>query len=200
MLGQGRFKNAVAMGLLATLGLALAGEVRAAGENPRVVLETSLGPITIELDPARAPTTVENFLKYVDSGYYDNLVFHRVIPGFMVQAGGYDDQLEEKLNGQRPPIKNEGNNGLKNERGTIAMARRSQPDSASAQFFINLVDNSRNLGPGGVDEYGYAVFGKVVDGMGVVDKIAAVQTGMKKGMANVPLRPVYLKSIKRAKG
>lgn len=136
-------------------------------------------------------------MKYVDSGYYDGLVFHRVMPGFMIQGGGLDDQLVEKFTGQRPPIKNEGSNGLKNERGTLAMARRSDPNSATSQFFINHVDNSPKLGPGGVDDYGYAVFGKVIDGMDVVDKIAQVPTGQRKGMANVPIRPVYLKSAKR---
>ncbi len=200
MSAQGRFKIGVLSGLAAFLGLTMLGAalaVAAAADNPQVVLDTSMGPITVELDPAKAPVTVDNFLKYVDSGYYDGLVFHRVMPGFMIQGGGLDDQLNEKSTGQRPPIRNEGSNGLKNERGTVAMARTRDANSATSQFFINLVDNGRNLGPGGVDEYGYAVFGKVIDGMDVVDKIAQEPTGKRKLMSDVPVRSVYLKSAKR---
>jgi len=167
----------------------------AADDKPVVVLETTAGTITIELDHAKAPITVENFLKYVDSGFYDNLIFHRVMKGFMIQGGGMDDKMREK--DTNPPIKNEASNGLKNERGTIAMARTSNPNSATAQFFINHADNSRNLGPGGVDAYGYAVFGKVTDGMDVVDKIANMATGTRAGHGDVPLQPIYIKSAKR---
>ncbi|MCA1684652.1 MAG: peptidyl-prolyl cis-trans isomerase [Planctomycetia bacterium] len=187
----------VCLGVVALCGPHALEAGAAAADNPVVVLDTTLGAITIELDQARAPVTVDNFLKYVDSGFYDNLVFHRVMPDFMVQGGGLDDKLREKSDGLRPPIKNEAGNGLTNQRGTLAMARTSNPNSATAQFFINLVDNSRNLGPGGVDDYGYAVFGKVTDGMDVVDKIAQVQTAQRGPHGNVPLRPVYIKSARR---
>jgi len=187
------------LGALAFFGLfaliAVDAGAAADDDKPIVVLETSMGPITIELDKAKAPITVENFLKYVDAGFYDNLIFHRVMPGFMIQGGGMDDKMQEKAT--NPQIKNEASNGLKNERGTLAMARTSNPNSATAQFFINLVDNSRNLGPGGVDPFGYAVFGKVIDGMDTVDKIAKVQTGQRGGHGDVPVQPVYIKSAKR---
>ncbi len=164
-------------------------------DKPIVVLETSMGPITIELDKTKAPITVENFLKYVDTGFYDNLIFHRVMAGFMIQGGGMDDKMREK--DTNPAIKSEASNGLKNERGTLAMARTSNPNSATAQFFINLVDNSRNLGPGGVDAYGYAVFGRVTEGMETVDKIAKVATGQRGGHGDVPTQPIAIKSAKR---
>jgi peptidyl-prolyl cis-trans isomerase A (cyclophilin A) len=169
----------------------------AAGGNPVVVLDTSMGPITIELNPAKAPVTVDNFLKYVDSGYYNNLVFHRVMPDFMIQGGGLDENLREKKEGLRPPIKNEAGNGLPNQRGTIAMARTSDPNSATSQFFINHADNTNKLGPGDVDAYGYAVFGKVIAGMEVVDKIADVPTAQRGPHGDVPLKPVFIKSAKR---
>jgi cyclophilin family peptidyl-prolyl cis-trans isomerase len=186
------------LGAVAVLGLSVLTAVdagAAADENPVVVLDTSKGPITIELDKQRAPGTVDNFLKYVDSGFYDNLIFHRVIDGFMIQGGGMDDKMQEKPT--RAPIKNEASNGLSNKRGTIAMARTSNPDSATAQFFVNLVDNSRNLGPGGVDATGYTVFGQVTSGMEAVDAIAKVQTGQRGPHGDVPLAPVYIKSAKR---
>jgi cyclophilin family peptidyl-prolyl cis-trans isomerase len=181
----------------AILGLCslAAVDASAADDNLVVVLDTSSGPITIELDKAKAPVTVENFLKYVDAGFYDGLIFHRVMPGFMIQGGGMDEQMREKPT--RDPIKNEAKNGLTNQRGTIAMARTRNPDSATAQFFINLVDNSRNLGPGGVDPFGYAVFGKVTSGMETVDAIAKVPTGSKAGHDDVPQQPVVIKSAKR---
>ena len=187
----------VCLGAVGLLGLCAltSGEAGAAENNPVVVLDTSAGPITIELDAAKAPITVANFLKYVDDGCYDGLVFHRVRDGFMIQGGGLDDKLEEKPT--RRPIKNEGSNGLKNARGTIAMARKGDPDSATAQFFINLVDNGRNLGPGGVDAYGYAVFGKVSGGLDTVDSIAKVQTTQRGPHEAVPAKPVYIKSAKR---
>jgi len=163
------------------------------GQKPVVVLDTSAGPITVQLDPEKAPITVENFLKYVDEGFYDNLIFHRVMSGFMVQGGGMTDQMEEKSTGKRAPIKNESKGGLSNLRGTIAMARTNNPDSATCQFFINHVDN-QNL-----DTYGggYTVFGKVIDGMNVVDEIAKVPTTTRAGQQNVPVKPIYIKSAKR---
>lgn len=140
----------------------------------RVRLETSLGPITLELDADKAPNTVENFKTYVESGHYDGLVFHRVIKGFMIQGGGYDERYATRKT--LAPIENEAANGLKNARGTVAMARTNVPHSATSQFFINHADNSFLDYPG-QDGWGYAVFGAVTEGMDVVDKIAAVQTG-----------------------
>jgi cyclophilin family peptidyl-prolyl cis-trans isomerase len=181
-------------------GLALCGclPVTAAAAQsddkyPVVILDTSFGPITIELDRERAPITVENFLKYVDDGFYDNLTFHRVIPTFMIQGGGFDQQMREKKEGQRGEIKNESGNGLSNARGTIAMARRDNPDSASSQFFINVADNGR------LDNFrgGYAVFGKVTAGMDVVDKIRKVKTTIQNGMEDVPAEPVLIKTARR---
>lgn len=152
----------------------------------RVKLETSLGEIVLELDAKRAPITVANFLHYVKSGHYNGTIFHRVMPNFMIQGGGYNADLEEKKDKLRPPIKNEWRNGLKNERGTIAMARTDAPDSATAQFFINVVDNPSLDQPrsGGA---AYAVFGKVVDGMETVDKIRNTPT---KNDARLPMGPV----------
>ena len=161
-------------------------------KHPLVVLDTSFGPITIELDQEKAPITATNFLKYVDDGFYDNLIFHRVIPRFMIQGGGFDEQMREKSEGQHGKIKNESGNGLSNVRGTIAMARTPDPNSAQNQFFINLVDN-KNL-----DNYGggYAVFGKVIDGMDVVDKIANVRTTTRK-LPDVPAESVIIKTARR---
>jgi len=156
------------------------------------VLDTSAGPITLELDPEKAPITVENFLKYVDEGFYDNLIFHRVIPGFMVQGGGMDDQMNEKQKGKHDPIRNESGNGLTNKRGCIAMARTNNPHSATCQFFIDLKDNDF-LDQGA----GYAVFGKVTEGMDVVDAIAKVSTSNRGGHGDVPVKPIYIKSAKR---
>jgi peptidyl-prolyl cis-trans isomerase A (cyclophilin A) len=187
------------LGVLASFGLcAMVVDAGAAEEddNPQVVFETTAGPITIELDRVKAPITVENFLKYVDSGYYDGLTFHRVIPGFMIQGGGLDDQMREKTEGARPPIKNEASNGVSNKRGTLSMARTNDPDSATSQFFINLVDNARGLDPR-PGSAGYAVFAKVVKGMETVDAIATVPTGRRGPHDDVPLKPVYIKSAKR---
>lgn len=138
--------------------------------HPQVKLETSVGDITIELYQDKAPITVENFLTYVRDGFYDGLVFHRVMPDFMIQGGGHEADLSARTEGLHAPIKNESRNGLKNERGTIAMARLSDPDSATSQFFINVVDNAR-LDPNDRQPYGYTVFGRVIDGMRVVDRI-----------------------------
>ncbi len=163
---------------------------------PTVVINTNMGAITVELNDKKAPVSTANFLHYVDSGFYNGTIFHRVIPNFMIQGGGFSKNMVRKITAA--PIKNEAANGLKNNRGTIAMARTSQVDSATSQFFINLVDNNflnhRSNSPRG---FGYAVFGRVVKGMDVVDKIAAVATGSKNGMRNVPYSPVIIKSVTR---
>jgi peptidyl-prolyl cis-trans isomerase A (cyclophilin A) len=163
---------------------------------PRVALETSQGRIVIELAPKEAPKTVDNFLAYVKAGHYDGTVFHRVIPTFMIQAGGFGPDMSERPT--RPPIPLESKNGLKNARGTVAMARRSDPNSATAQFFINVVDNT-SLDYPSFDGNGYAVFGKVVEGMDVVDKIKDVPTGSRGQHKNVPLAPVTIKSARVVK-
>ncbi len=178
--------------LLCLCGSALvAAAAGPAAKNPVVVMKTSLGDVKIELDPQKAPITVKNFLEYVKSGFYSGTIFHRVIPGFMIQGGGFTVDMQEKQT--RAPIKNEGGNGLKNDRGTIAMARTGYPDSATAQFFINVVNND-GLNRPAPDGYGYAVFGKVISGMDVVDKIAKVKTVMRMGMQDVPEAPVVIKS------
>ena len=138
--------------------------------HPRVKLETTLGDIVLELDPDKAPISVENFLTYVSEGFYDGTIFHRVMPGFMIQGGGFDENVDKKTAGLHPAIKNESKNGLSNARGTIAMARTGDPHSATNQFFINVVDNQR-LDASARQPWGYAVFGKVVEGLDVVDKI-----------------------------
>jgi peptidyl-prolyl cis-trans isomerase A (cyclophilin A) len=178
---------------LAGLALLVSGTANAqqASAGPRVKLATSLGDIVIELDRAKAPRTVDNFLQYVRDHQYDGTVFHRVIDGFMIQGGGFTPDLREKPT--RPPIALETSGGLKNERGTVAMARTSNPNSATAQFFINVKANP-NLDAPRPDGHGYAVFGKVVDGMPVVDKIRAVATGSRGGQQDVPLTPVTIQS------
>jgi cyclophilin family peptidyl-prolyl cis-trans isomerase len=171
-------------------GLAMAQTPAA---NPKVLLKTTKGDITIELYPGKAPITVKNFLSYVDAKFYDGLVFHRVIPGFMIQAGGMTAEMRQRSG--NPPIKNEASNGLKNARGTLAMARTGVVDSATSQFFINLADNtSLNHSGDAPDKFGYCVFGKVVAGMDVVDAIAQVPTGSRRGHNNVPLEPVVILS------
>ncbi|WVD64952.1 peptidylprolyl isomerase [Utexia brackfieldae] len=150
---------------------------------------TNLGDIVIELNTKAAPISSANFLKYVNSGFYDGLIFHRVIPNFMIQGGGFNSTMEQKET--NPAIKNEANNGLKNQRGTIAMARTNVIDSATSQFFINLVNNDF-LNYQSPKNYGYAVFGKVIDGMDIVDKIAEIKTGRSKGYDNVPLEPIKI--------
>jgi peptidyl-prolyl cis-trans isomerase A (cyclophilin A) len=161
-------------------------------KHPVVVLDTSLGAITIELDREKAPITVDNFVKYVEGGFYDNLIFHRVIPSFMIQGGGFDQQMREKTEGLRDEIKNESGNGLSNKSGTIAMARKDDPNSAKNQFFINVADNDRLDRQGG----GYTVFGKVTDGMDVVNKIRNVKTSVRGGLPNVPVEPVVIKTAR----
>lgn len=158
-----------------------------------IKLNTNFGTITLELYPDKAPITVENFINYIKSGFYDGTIFHRVINGFMIQGGGMEPGMKEKAT--NAPIKNEADNGLSNERGTIAMARTMEPHSASAQFFINLKDNTfldhRAPSP---DGWGYAVFGRVIDGMDVVDKIKEVQTGSSGFHQDVPVEDVMLES------
>lgn len=159
--------------------------------NPQVLLETSKGKIVIAFFPDKAPITVKNFLDYVTSGFYDGTIFHRVILDFMIQGGGFTERMEEKKT--KGPIKNEADNGLRNRRGTIAMARLPNPHSATSQFFINTVNNDSLDHKGRSPErFGYAVFGKVIEGMEVVDTISKVRTGMRNGMADVPLEPVVI--------
>jgi len=161
--------------------------------SPVVILNTSLGEIKIELDAEKAPVSVENFLGYVDDGFYDGTVFHRVIPGFMIQGGGMNADMGPKQT--KASIKNEADNGLENTRGTLAMARTAAKDSATAQFFINLKDN--DFLNHGTRDFGYAVFARVVEGMDVVDKIAAVPTSNKGMHQNVPAEPVLIVSARR---
>jgi len=159
--------------------------------NPKVKLTTSMGDIVLELDAKNAPDTVQNFVQYVESGQYNGLIFHRIIPGFMVQGGGMEPGMQERPNGS--PIKNEANNGLKNDKGTIAMARTNDPHSATSQFFINLSNNDflnhSGENPAG---WGYAVFGKVVEGSEVVDEMGGVATGNVAGHGDVPVKDVIL--------
>ncbi len=167
-----------------------------AGGNPVVLMETSMGNIKIELYPDKAPITVKNFLDYVDNRFYDGTIFHRVINNFMIQGGGFTEGLHQKPT--KPPIKNEATNGLKNKRGTIAMARTMIIDSATSQFFINQKDNNfLDHRDNTMQGFGYAVFGQVIEGMDVVDRIAAVKTGMYKGFQDVPVVTVVIKSVKR---
>ena len=176
-----------------SLGLALAASLPAlAQDGPRVLLKTSAGDITLELNREKAPKTVDNFLAYVKSGFYKGTIFHRVINGFMIQGGGYDAKLAGKP-GLRAPIKIESDNGLKNEPYTIAMARTADPNSATSQFFINVNNNERLDFPGH-DGFGYAVFGKVVDGMDVVDRIKEVEVEPVGEHRHVPVKPVTVLS------
>lgn len=181
--------------LLFTAMLAICS-VANAQENPVVVMDTSKGTITIELFADAAPITVENFLRYTDNDFYDGLVFHRVISGFMVQGGGFGPDMVQKST--YDPIKNEASASVPNDRGTLAMARTSVVDSATAQFFINLVDNDflnhTDETPRG---FGYAVFGRVTEGMDIVDQIAGVATGTVRGFSDVPNEPVTINSVSR---
>lgn len=166
--------------------------------NPIVLMETSMGNIKIELLEDKAPISVKNFLGYVDRGFYNGTIYHRVIANFMIQGGGFDKSMHRKET--EAPIKNEATNGLSNKRGTIAMARTGIVDSATAQFFINVVDNAfldhRSKDPGG---FGYAVFGRVIEGMDTVDKIKVVPTGVNNGMRDVPNDAVEIKKVSRFK-
>lgn len=174
-----------------------AGIACAAGKkNPVVVMETSLGNVKMELFEKEAPISVKNFLDYADSGFYNGTIFHRVISGFMIQGGGFTAEFKQKP--AKEPIKNEAANGLKNLRGTLAMARTGAPDSATSQFFINVVNNDMLDRPK-PDGHGYAVFGKVTEGMEVVDKIRAVKTGLFRGFQDVPVEQVVIKSMKVVK-
>ena len=183
--------------LLFSAALALGANAAAAqGSAPRVALETSQGRIVVELAQKEARKTVENFLTYVKAGHYDGTVFHRVIPTFMIQGGGFSADLKERPT--RAPIALESQNGLKNERGTVAMARRGDPNSATSQFFNNVVDNPKLDYPN-PDGNGYAVFGKVVEGMDVVDKIKDAPTESRGPYQNVPVTPVTIKSARIVK-
>ena len=174
------------------LGSSVLGAVGAfAAEAPHVLLKTSMGNIVLELNPDKAPKSVDNFLKYVKNGFYKGTIFHRVIDGFMIQGGGFDENMNQKP--VAAPIKNEGDNGLKNTAYSVAMARTGDPDSATAQFFINLNDNAFLDYPGR-NGHGYAVFGKVISGQDVVDKIRAVPTRTVSGNQNVPQTPVLIES------
>jgi len=179
--------------LLITASVFLAGTVLAQtpAANPKVLLKTTKGDITMELYPAKAPLTVKNILAYVEAKFYDGLIFHRVIPNFMIQCGGMTAEMSQKAG--NPPIRNEAGNGLKNTRGTLAMARTNIVDSATSQFFINLKDNAfldhKDNTP---DGFGYCVFGKVVAGMDVVDAIAKVPTASKRGHGDVPVEPITI--------
>jgi peptidyl-prolyl cis-trans isomerase B (cyclophilin B) len=165
------------------------------GKNPVVTMATSMGKIRVELDAAKAPVTTRNFLDYVGDGFYDGLIFHRVIPGFMIQGGGFDPQMKQK--GARGPIKNEAGNGLKNKTGSIAMARTNVVDSATAQFFINVKDNDfLNQKNTSAEGFGYAVFGQVIEGMDVVRNIEKVRTGNRGMHQDVPVDPVVINSIR----
>jgi len=182
-----------ALALMTTLGAV--AMVHAADKNPVVLMDTSMGEVKIELYKDKAPITVANFLAYVNDKFYDGTIFHRVIPSFMIQGGGFDKEMKQKPT--KAPIKNEAGNGLKNETGTLAMARTGVVDSATSQFFINVKDNAfldhRGESP---QAFGYAVFGKVIDGIDVVHKIEHVKTGARAGHEDVPVEPVVIKSIR----
>ena len=170
----------------------------AASKNPVVVIKTSMGTIKAELYPDKTPATVANFLQYTKDKFYDGLIFHRVINGFMIQGGGLDAKMTKKAT--RGPVKNEAKTGVKNEAGTLAMARTPDPDSATAQFFINVANNQPlDYRADSASEIGYCAFGKVIDGMDVVNKIKAVPTGTQNGVPNVPLTPVVIESIRLEK-
>ena len=190
---------ALSLALLLALPFAASAQMRAGacaaslkGTAPmKVKITTSMGAITLELDKAKAPVSVENFAKYVDAGHYNGTIFHRVIDGFMIQGGGFDKDMRQKPT--QAPIKNEAANGLKNDKYTVAMARTPDPDSATAQFFINVKDNDfLNYTAPTPQGWGYAVFGKVVEGQDTVDKIAKVATGNRGGHQNVPTQPVVI--------
>lgn len=172
-----------------TLFFSLSVTAQQESMTQKVKLETTEGNIVVELYPNKAPISVENFLYYVTSGYYDGTIFHRVIPNFMIQVGGFTDGFAKK-SGAKPPIRNEADNKLHNLRGTLAMARTNDPHSATSQFFINVVDN--NFLDQNSQSYGYAVFGKVLEGMDIVDKISLTKTGQKAGMSDVPMSTITI--------
>ncbi len=191
------------MRLVTVLGMVLAvtgtqagqavAETGDEGDRPMVVFETSQGSITLELFAEEAPVTVENFLEYVDDGFYDGTIFHRVIPGFVIQGGGFTEDMQQK--DTRDPIRNEADNGLKNERGTLSMARTQEVNSATSQFFINLNDNA--FLDHGSRDFGYAVFARVTEGMDVVDRIARVETGHHGMHQDVPTEPIVVERARR---
>lgn len=170
-----------------------ASENNNAGEKVMILISTNKGDIKIELDKGNAPITVDNFLSYAEEGFYNNTIFHRVIPNFMIQGGGFNEDMSQKET--KDPIKNEAENGLANDRGTVAMARTSVVDSATSQFFINLNDNT--FLNNGVRDFGYAVFGKVVEGMEIIDQIGAMETGTVGPYRDVPKEPVIIESVKK---
>jgi cyclophilin family peptidyl-prolyl cis-trans isomerase len=179
-------RNIIPILITASIFLAGVALAQAPAANPKVLFKTTKGDITVELYPDKAPITVKNILAYVGDKFYDGLIFHRVIPGFMIQCGGLTAEMSQKSG--KPAIKNESGNGLKNTRGSLAMARTQDLDSATSQFFINLVNNSQ------LDEGKYCAFGKVIAGMDVVDAIAKVPTGSKRGHGDVPLEPITILS------
>ncbi|MGD8891254.1 MAG: peptidylprolyl isomerase [Desulfobacterales bacterium] len=191
-------KLTFANALIVIGAMVFTGAEDVAAENPKVLLDTSKGEVVIELYPDKAPDTVKNFLNYVDTKFFDGTIFHRVIPNFMIQGGGFTDDMKQKPT--QAPIKNEADTGVKNDRGTIAMARTGDPHSATGQFFINTVDNDflnhKNKTPQG---WGYAAFGKVIKGMDTVDAISAVKTSNRGSYQDVPVEAVVIKSAKRLK-
>jgi peptidyl-prolyl cis-trans isomerase B (cyclophilin B) len=188
-----KMKLIVILGALVALVTAGAGMAVAA--NPKVEMETSKGKMVIELFPEKAPETVKNFLNYVEAKFYDGTIFHRVIPKFMIQGGGFTSDMKKKTAGT--PIKNEADNGLKNERGTIAMARTGDPHSATAQFFINSVNNDFLNHKGKTQQgWGYVVFGKVTSGLDVVDAISAVKTVTRGGYQDIPAETIEIRSAR----
>ncbi len=187
-------KRLLCLAVLAALVAPLGAEQ--GDKNPVVEIDTNFGTIKVELYPKKAPITVKNFLAYVDAKHYDGTIFHRVIPDFMIQGGGFTEEMKQKTT--KDPIKNESDNGLTNVKYSIAMARTSVPDSATCQFFINTKDNPFLDKANAGDKVGYCVFGQVISGEDVVDKIKAVKTGVKNGMKDVPVENVVIKSIKRA--
>lgn len=184
--------------LFAGLFLAFFGTSEASGANPKVLLKTSKGDITLELYADKAPVSVKNFLDYVDAKFYDGLIFHRVIKGFMIQGGGLTPDMSTRT--AKAPIKNEAGNGLKNDRGTLVMARSGEVDSATCQFFINVADNP-NLDYKGEspEEYGYCPFGKVIEGQDIVDRIADVPVKDEGDLERLPVQTVGIKSIRRVR-
>jgi len=187
----------IVVGLVIALGVGISMQDQggSGGKGPVVLIETTKGDIKVQLFEDKAPITVKNFMQYVEDKHYDGTIFHRVIKGFMIQGGGFDQLMREKPT--RAPIKNESANGLSNKRGTIAMARTAIPDSATAQFYINVVDNQSLDRRSARDGVGYCVFGEVIEGMNVVDAIVSVKTGEKSGMDDVPLEPIVIKSIRK---
>ena len=188
-----KLKLGLAAGLLSIASFAQAAE------NPKVLMDTSEGSIMLELYPEKAPKTVENFLGYVNDRFYDDTIFHRVIGNFMIQGGGFDEKMNKKLT--KAPILNEADNGLRNRIGTVAMARTNDPHSATAQFFINVSQNTflDHKEKSSSRAWGYAVFGKVVKGMSVVNKIRQTRTGFKNGMADVPTKTIKILKVRQVK-